>query len=66
LAETIEADIQLPAAACPKIALFVRSPYQKPIRKVTINGEEWADWSAGKESVVIPQKTKNVRVVVFY
>ena len=59
--ETIEADIQLPAAACSKVLLFVRSPYQKPIRKVMINGKEWKEWDAKNESIVIPQETKNVR-----
>jgi hypothetical protein len=66
LAETIEADIQLPAAACPKILLFVRSPFQKPIRNVTINGQEWKEWDAEKESIVIPQTNKNVKVAVSY
>jgi hypothetical protein len=66
LPETIEADIQLPVAACPKILLLVRSPYQKPIRQVTINGREWKEWDAEKESIVIPQTTKNVQVAVSY
>lgn len=66
LAETIEADIQLPAATCSKIFLFVRSPFQKPIRQVTINGQDWKEWDAEKESVVIPQTTKNVQVTISY
>ena len=66
LPETIEADIQLPAAACSKILLFVRSPYQKPIRHVAINGQEWKEWDAEKESIVIPQINKNVKVDVSY
>jgi hypothetical protein len=64
--ETIEADIRLPEAPCSKILLFVRSPFQKPIRHVTINGTEWNEWDADKESVVIPQITKNVRVSISY
>jgi len=66
LAETIEADIQLPAAACTKILLFVRSPFQKPIRQVMINGQEWKEWDADKESIVIPQTNKDVHVSVSY
>jgi hypothetical protein len=66
LPETIEADIQLPATECSKILLFVRSPYQKPIRSVTINGLEWKEWDTVHESIVIPQTNKNVKVVVSY
>jgi len=66
LPETIEADIQLPAAACSKILLFVRSPFEKPIRHVTINSQEWKEWDAEKESIVIPQTSKNVKVAVSY
>ncbi len=64
--ETIIADIQLPENACSEIVLFVRSPFQKPIRHVTINGEEWKDWDAVKESIVIPQSNKTVQVAVSY
>ena len=64
--ETIEANIKLPEMACSKILLFVRAPFQKPIRRVTINGQEWKQWDSDKESVVIPQTTKNVHVSVFY
>jgi hypothetical protein len=66
LAETIEADIQLPEGTCSKVFLFVRSPFQKPIRQVTINGQNWKEWDADKEFVVIPQTTKNVQVTISY
>jgi hypothetical protein len=66
LPETIEADIQLPATACSGILLFVRSPYQKPISRVMINGQEWKEWDAEKESIVIPQTSKTVHVLVSY
>jgi len=66
LPETIEADIHLPAETCSKLVLFVRSPMQKPIRKVLVNGQEWKDWDPGKESVNIPQGSKNVNVMVSY
>ena len=64
--ETIVADIQLPANACSRVLLFVRSPYQKPISKVMINGKDWNQWNAKEESIVIPQETKEVRVSVSY
>ena len=64
--ESVVADIQLPSAACSKLVLFVRAPFQKNIRSVTINGKEWSDWDAAKESIVIPQGDKNVRVIVMY
>jgi hypothetical protein len=64
--ETIEADIVLPATACSKILLFIRAPFQKPIRKVLLNGQDWKEWDAAKEYVVIPQTNKNVQVSVSY
>ncbi len=64
--ETIEANIQLPAEAPSKILLFVRAPFQKPIKKVAINGQEWKEWNANKESIVIPQKTKEIHQIVSY
>lgn len=66
LAETVEAEIHLPSNPCSRILLFVRSPYQKPIRQVTIDGKEWKEWDAVKESIVIPQTTKNIQVLVYY
>jgi len=54
------------AAACSKILLFVRSPFEKPIRHVTINGQEWKEWDAEKESIVIPQTSTSVKVAVSY
>ncbi|MEP6596544.1 MAG: hypothetical protein ABJA71_11395, partial [Ginsengibacter sp.] len=64
--ETIEAEIQLPATACERVLLFVRSPIQKPISQVKINEQEWKEFDAKKEYVVIPQTNKNVRVTVSY
>jgi hypothetical protein len=66
LTETIDADIQLPEGNCSKVYLFVRSPFQKQIRQVTINGQDWKEWDAKKEFVVIPQTTKNVQVTISY
>lgn len=66
LPETIEAEIQVPPKACSKLLLFVRTPFQKPIKKVMLNGKDWKEWDANKEFVVIPQTTKNVEVLVSY
>lgn len=66
LPKTIEADIQLPANTCSKIILFVRTPFQKPIRSVIINGKDWQEFDADKEFVVIPQTDKNVHVSISY
>ena len=66
MAETVEAEIILPPETCSKILLFVRSPYQKPITRVTIDGKEWKEWDAVKESILIPQTTKNIKVLVYY
>ncbi len=66
LPETVEADIELPASACSRILLFVHAPFQKPIRSVTMNGNEWKEWDAGKESVTIPQSAKHVHITVSY
>jgi hypothetical protein len=33
---------------------------------VTINGQEWKKWDADKESIVIPQTNKNVKVAISY
>ena len=66
MAETVEAEIILPPETWSKILLFVRSPYQKPITRVTIDGKEWKEWDAVKESILIPQTTKNIKVLVYY
>lgn len=44
------------------ISLF----FEKPIRRVTINGHDWREWDAKKEFVVIPQTTKNLQVTISY
>ncbi|MEJ7678383.1 MAG: hypothetical protein WKG06_11090 [Segetibacter sp.] len=64
--ETIEAAIQLPVKACRQVLLFVRSPFAKPIKKVTVNGHDWREWNADKEFIVVPQTVKNVLITVSY
>ncbi len=64
--ETIEAEIDLPASACSRILLFVHAPFQKPIRSVTVNGRDWKEWDAGKESVTVPQTAKHIHMTISY
>lgn len=63
--ETIEATIDLSKVNCPQVKLFIRAPYQKPIKSVTLNGQPWQKWDAAKESISIPSGQKN-QVVVSY
>ncbi len=64
--ETIEADIKMAVADCAKILLFVRSPFQKPILSVMLNGQEWKDWDRESESITIPQLSKDIHISVLY
>ena len=65
---TIEANIDLPPSSVvpDKILLFVRAPFEKPIKSVTINGENWKDWEQTNEAIVLPAKSKNLEVIVYY
>lgn len=63
--ETIEANIDLSKVNCPLIKLFVRAPFQKPIKSVTLNGETWQNWDAAKESITIPAGKKNALIISY-
>ena len=64
-AETIEADIDLTKVDCPSVQLFIRAPFQKPIKSVILNGAPWQHWDAVKERITIPAG-KRSRLVVSY
>ena len=64
--ETIEADIKMAVTDCSKILLFVRSPFQKPILSVTLNGQEWKDWDRESESITIPQISTDIHISIAY
>ena len=66
---TIEADINLPtfSSVVPdKILLFVRAPFEKPIKSVTVNGKDWKDWDQIKDAVVLPADANKLKVVLNY
>lgn len=64
-ASTIIADITLPENS-PKTLFFVRAPFQKPIRAVKINGQEWLDWDASQSVITLPQKSGAIHLHVTY
>ena len=64
---TIEANVTIPDRSRPqKVLLFVRSPFERPIKSVTINGEDWRQWDSGREAVALPVRPGTLRVVVSY
>ncbi len=65
---TIEANINLPSSSVvpDKVLLFVRAPFEKPIKSVTVNGKEWKDWDQAKEAIVLPEQDKKIAVIVSY
>ena len=64
---TIEAAIKLPTYNRPeKVVLFVRSPFQKPIKGVQVNGKDWSNWDDTREAVFLPAKGQNLEVTVSY
>jgi hypothetical protein len=64
---TIEASINLPACSFPdKILLFIRAPFEGPIKSVTINGKNWKNWDPVKECIELPVQDETVEVMVSY
>ncbi|MFT3748956.1 MAG: hypothetical protein QM768_11590 [Agriterribacter sp.] len=63
--ETVEANVDLTKVNCPLIKLFIRTPFQKPIKSVTLNGETWNNWNAAKESIIIPAGQKNELLISY-
>ncbi len=65
---SIEANIDLSSLSFDpvKILLFVRAPFEKPMKSVTINGIEWEKWDIDKESIVLPNEKKNLKINVCY
>ena len=64
-ANTIEAEVTLPAGS-PVVRLFVRAPFGKPIRKVTVNDRSWTEWDAERQMVVLPKNEQKQRIVIYY
>jgi hypothetical protein len=64
---TVEANVTIPDRSHPqKVLLFVRSPFERPIKSVKINGEDWRQWDSGHEAVALPVRPGTLRVVVSY
>lgn len=64
---TIEANVVVPGRTQPRnILLFVRSPFERPVKSVTINGADWRRWDSEREAVVLPTQPGPLRIVVSY
>ena len=64
---TVEATITvLPDLPDGKVKLFVRSPFEKPIKTVLVNGKAWNNWDARKETIVLPSKVAALYIIVTY
>ena len=63
----IEATIEIPTGIPEgKAKLFVRAPFDKPIKNVMVNGKSWSKWDADKEFIVLPEQEKTINVIVNY
>ena len=66
-ANTIEAIINLPEnSSAEKVKLFVRAPFDKPIKSVLLNGENWTNWDPENEAIVLPVTSKTINLLVSY
>ena len=64
---TLEASIILPQnISAIKVRLFVRAPFEKPIKSVLVNGKVYNDWDQNNESIVLPSQGKTLKVLVSY
>jgi hypothetical protein len=64
---TIEASVNLPLDVIPeKILLFVRAPFDMPIKSVKINGKYWEKFDQEREAVILPADIKTMEVVISF
>ncbi len=64
---TVEAAINLPEnISAKKVKLFIRSPLQKPISSVTINGKNWHNFDGANEVIDLPMNERNMNILVTY
>jgi len=64
---TIEASINLPKDMPEeKAKLFVRSPFEKQIQSVLINGKLWNNWNARGEYITLPSTNGKLNVLIKY
>jgi hypothetical protein len=65
--ETIEANVVIPSRIQPqRVLLFVRSPFERPIKSVRINGADWHQWDGDREAVALPTQPGTLQVMVSY
>lgn len=63
---TIEAEINLPSMIpARKTKLFIRTPFETPIKSVQINRNVWSDWDGSKNVIVLPAESK-INVLVSF
>ncbi len=64
---TIEASINLPEnIPVGKVKLFVRAPFEKPIKSVSVNGKLWDNWDRNTGAIFMPTQVKTINVLVSY
>jgi hypothetical protein len=64
---TVEANIDIPENIPEgKIKLFVNTPFEKPIKSVIINGNDWKKYDQGKNVVILPVQSDIINVSVSY
>ena len=64
---TIEASLNLPEnIPADKVKLFVRAPFEKPIKSVMVNGKEWNNWDRKRDAIVLPTQSNSIDVLVSY
>ena len=65
--QSILADVELPGEQPrSRTTLRLRHPSQKPIKRVTMNGQTWGNFDAGKEWIELPNDGSKVSLVAYY
>ncbi|MDD4660251.1 MAG: hypothetical protein PHF73_06240 [Massilibacteroides sp.] len=62
---TIHAEIWMPEE-CPRTIMFIHDPFQKPIREVSVNGQNWTAWNEMEKSVVLPKGENHIQLIINY
>jgi hypothetical protein len=63
----IEAIVQPPDRQSPaNFYLRLRHPKKTPIKRVTVNGQTWKDFDAGKEWIKLPIRAGEIKVTAYY
>ncbi len=63
----LKASLNLPEnIPADKVKLFVRAPFEKPIKSVMVNGKGWNNWDRKRDAIVLPTQSKTIDVLVSY